>query len=318
MRRVREVLQVLHMDNEDMVWRCVHHFNRLYWHRRQRPGFRRSVHKENVALAAAVWKQMVLLRMPRPVAHVVKLCGLDGAGPLLRVGDVLNFSKAEAGELEGWYEYEEAPPQDYLWTLCAYMSLPFWLPACASRLVETSRVSRILLGVNPVHIAAGCLVSVAGKFPRYSETVNASSVCHTLGCGVNAVKRVVARIPEYELDHGDLEELGQTWLASRVQLRMTTSATTVGGSLTVEFKKDKRRLLAAEKRRVQLERAEERKHASQKRWEHLKGLTTWLQSELAQSANGGATEAPAAVWGTPGGPGSADEGTAHVDESTGR
>lgn len=305
--RVRDVLQVLHMDSEDMVWRCVENYNRLYWWRRQRAGFKRTVHKENVALAAAIWKQMIRTGMPRPIQHVVRLCGLENGGPLLRVKWVLNFSKEEEEELVGWYEYEEAPPQDYLWTLCAYLSLPFWLPACAAQLLVDCKVRRELRGGNPVHIAAGCLVSVAGKFGgMFDGEVGFDSVCSTLGCSVKPVQRVVDRIPAYELEFEQgVEEVGYRWLmlrgrsrikASQVKPRLVEVKKEAGGGggeedkkswneagVRVEFRKSERMRLAEEKRKVYRERVAQRKHASEKRWKHLTQLTSWLQGELGKN-----------------------------------
>ena len=313
--RVRDVLQVLHMDNEDMMWRCVENFCRLYWWRRQRPGFKRCMHKENVALATAIWKQMVRMGMPRPIQHVVKLCGLENGGSLFRVKSVLCFNKKEEIELTGWYEYEEAPPQDYLWTLCAYLSLPFWLPACAAQLLVNTRVGSELRGSNPVHIAAGCLVSVSSKFDMFKGEVNFEIVCSALGCGVKPVKRVVDRIPPYELEFEcGVDEVGHNWLmrrgrdvrASQVRPRLLMDVVKKEEEVTtmteeemewklgvrVEFKKSERQRLVEEKRRIYKERAAQRKHASQERWKHLTGLTTWLQGELAKNSDDFKTQTP--------------------------
>ncbi len=83
------------MDSKDMVNRCQENFDRIYGLRRTRKGFRKSEFKENVAVAASILRQMVLLRMPRPPEHVATLCGLESASPLLRVDALLNFSKEE-------------------------------------------------------------------------------------------------------------------------------------------------------------------------------------------------------------------------------
>lgn len=297
--RVRDVLQVLHMDNEEMVQRCVENFNRLYWWRKQRVGFRRSVYKENVALATAIWKQMIRQRMPRPISHLANLCGLDRPGPLLKAGKILNFNAKEEMELKGWYEYEEAPPQDYLWTLCAYMSLPFWLPACAAQLATAHEVEERLSGVNPVHLAAGCLVSVGAKFQAYANLTRVHAVCETLGCSIKPVRKVIQKMPEFELDfENEMEEVGQNWLvqrsikgkASDMKVRVKQDEEQCKGiGVRVEFKKSKRQELL-ERRRLEIqERAKERRDASQKRWQHLTTLTSWLQGELAKDPYGSQT-----------------------------
>lgn len=297
--RVRDVLQVLHMDNnEQLVARCVENFNRIYWWRGQRAGFRRSQYKENVALATSVWRQLVKLRMPRPILHVVRLCGLDSGGPLLRAKKILNFSEREGRELSGWYEYEEAAPQDYLWTLCGYLSLPFWLPACAAQLSSSNKVGQRLSGINPVHLAAGCLVSVGGKFNEYKNLLGVETVCTTLGCSVKPVKRVVDQIPDYEIEfEREMEEVGHNWLmqrgikASKIKLsikeeRETTSRARSSLGIKVEFKKKKREAILKRKKQLMEERLKQKHDASQQRWQHLTALTSWLQTELGKGGHG--------------------------------
>lgn len=95
--QVQDILQMLHMDNEDTVHKCVDIFIHIYWIRRR--GFRRSEYKERVALAVSIIKQLVRQRMPRPPLHLAHLCGLTSLSPVLRPEVVLNFSaQEEVGE----------------------------------------------------------------------------------------------------------------------------------------------------------------------------------------------------------------------------
>lgn len=138
-----------------------------------------------------------------------------------------------------------------------------------------------LFGTNPVHVAAGVLLSAAAKFGRqFSETVDIKNVCDALGCSIKPVRKVLNAIPKYEFEckSKSIETVGEEWLRSRIVEKASnikchvkaTIFTVEKSSVRPQFKKSKREELLEEKERLQLKRMQDRNYAAfQRRWQCL-------------------------------------------------
>ncbi len=177
----------------------------------------------------------------------------------------------------------EAAPEDYLWTLCAYMSLPFWLPACAEKIMLSTEARFRLFGTKPVHLAAAVLVSAASCFTKYRDSVTAAAVAKTLGCCARSVQRVVAMIPHYELQFtGPISDVEHRWLVKSGQRTVNVMPSSVACrasdnsdrqllrrshsdmGISIKFKrKSKRQQMAEEKRRIIAERVRQQQKEQQ-------------------------------------------------------
>ena len=313
------MLEKIGMDNECVIGHCCDNFKILYWLRCGKK-FRRSSFRENVALATSVFKQLVRLGVPRPPSHIADLCGLYSSSVFFHVEKILRIEGREKvksvhlylgffislknvivvhflqEEIRGWFEHKEPRPQDYLWTLCACLYLPYWLPASAEQLMVAANVRWVLFGTNPVHVAAGVLLSAAAKFgQRFSESVNIKTVCSTLGCSVKPVRKVIRAMPEYEFEcDKSLEEIGENWVerkmlekASNIKCNVKTDMyyTPASSGIRPQFKKSKREELLEHKRQVQLKRMQDRNYAAfQRRWQHLLVQADWTPAATSPTA----------------------------------
>ena len=196
-RKVSEVLELFHLNNQHVRERTLEDYKAVYRDRPARRGFRKSEAKDRLALAFAVCRQLNRLGAPRPPAQVAAACGVEDPGSLLRVGKLLNMSREEIRS--GLGDLPDALPEDYVDLLCANLHLPRRLGCLARSLMQTARVRWLMYGRNPGHIAGGTLHSALVKLGESRPEELAARIAEALDCQPACILSISSSLPAYEV-----------------------------------------------------------------------------------------------------------------------
>ena len=203
--KIRAKLQHFQADNEYMVERVLHRFNRIYGHRKQRPGFRKDRNKEAVALAFAIHNTFCMEKAPRPPQFITKICGFESDGDLLQVPAILNMSEEEMKSMRREdYECSYAQPQDYIHTLCQFLGLNMYTANITHYLIKDWEW--LVFGKYPRVIAASVLSIVLDHRSLQEEPGKASvtdeMICEALHCTLDSVKRLKRELRKKHFPNG--------------------------------------------------------------------------------------------------------------------
>lgn len=181
---IRGYLDQFNLDNEFVLQRVLHNYEKIYGNRTVKPGFRKTEYKHRTALAFSLCNVLSREKMPRPIQYIVELFGLDTSRALLDIPRALNFGAEEHRALPlRQYELQDSYPQDYIDVLCAHLRLPFKIATAAREKSEEVRWK--FYGHHPTVIAGAALQEVLASTPHSSELDR--EICLGLGCQQKAV-----------------------------------------------------------------------------------------------------------------------------------
>ncbi len=189
------VLDVLRSDCHRVRQTAARLYWKIYGGRPEAPskGFRRSRHKERVAVAFAVCNTLAEEGMPRPVRYVTELCGLTSALPLLHLTKSLRLGEDEiSGMTPSEHTLLEPSPQEYVDTFCAHLGIPFHVAGLIRERV--GRLQWELFGRSPSVLVAAAATAVLRELGELSPE-RSRTLCSELDCSPETVEHCLRSRP---------------------------------------------------------------------------------------------------------------------------
>ena len=192
-KEIMHALSILQLDCDTNVSQALSIYHRVYGaedeHRH------RSQSKQKLAVAFAIFRTLAEIGSPRPPEYVASICGLENARQLIRAEDILrgsgscrgssSSSSSSSSDDESIY----SPPQDYVDTVCAELSIPF--SKATEIRDEAERMEWVLYGRTPTVITAASIQKQLADEGTLTPQLRAA-ICDLLNCGQRAVDRAVA------------------------------------------------------------------------------------------------------------------------------
>jgi len=194
---LRDILDVLKLDNGCLVYKIMKNYTLIYGRRKNRPGFRRSKIKRAVAMAFSICNVLAKEHCPRPVQYITGLCGVSNPKLLLNIPHSLKLNELELNRIGSeYYELEHSRPQDFVDVLCAYLRIPFHIASQLYTYVQ--RVEWDMYGKQPPVIVAAVMQKVLAEL-NMLEKGHAEYICEHLNCKQKAVTSAMKEINLSEL-----------------------------------------------------------------------------------------------------------------------
>lgn len=193
--RILDALAAFHMDQASLAEKVLKNYKQLYCDRKPRPGFRKTIAKDRLALAVSISRQLNLCGAIRLPSEVADVCGVEKSSDLLHADVILNLNSEEK-DME-IHKFVDAKPEDYARLICSHMELPRRLGVVAERFLRCVKAK--FFGSNPVHIAGAAYYSLMTKLGENPQQT-ARVISDHLDCRKNVLLNIAKKFPEYDLE----------------------------------------------------------------------------------------------------------------------
>lgn len=199
-RKIEEFTSSFHISADTVLDDMVNNYNQIYGDRKNGKGFRKNELKDRSAIAFSMCNVLNTHKIPRPHGFIASVCGVSTQS-MLNVTKVLNLTSEDTKNIkQKYHKLAYAPPQDYVHTLCAYLSIPFQLANFIHDKVK--ELEWKLYGHYPEVIIAAVTCSVLEKCGEPYPPNLPDKIFEALDCIPSTVKKVMKKIPDYYIPTG--------------------------------------------------------------------------------------------------------------------
>ncbi len=195
--KIRDVLSIFHLDNENTVEKVLNNYKTLYCDRQPRRGFKKTETKDRLALAVSICRQITMNGSARMPSEIADVCGVERASDLLNADKILNLNREEMRK--GAHRFIDAKPEDYARLITANLELPRRLGRVAERFIKAVKMKRHLCGKKPQFIAGGVIHSLLVRVGWHTDLA-CKMLIRYIDCSKNSILNISHKLPEYDLE----------------------------------------------------------------------------------------------------------------------
>ncbi len=195
--KIREVLSVFFLDNENTVEKVLSNYKTLYCNRQPRRGFKKTEAKDRLALAVSICRQITLNGAARLPSEIATVCGVERTSDLLNADKILNLNREE--RLENKHKFIDAKPEDYARLITANLELPRRMGRVAERFIKAVKLKKHICGKKPQFIAGGIIFSLLVRLGWQSDHV-CKILTEYIDCTKSSILNISQKLPEYDLE----------------------------------------------------------------------------------------------------------------------
>lgn len=195
--KIRDILSVFFLDNENTVEKVLSNYKTLYCDRQQRRGFKKTEAKDRLALAVSICRQITLNGAARLPSEVATVCGVERSSDLLNADKILNLNKEE--RMKNKHKFIDAKPEDYARLITANLELPRRMGRVAERFIKAVKLKKHICGKKPQFIAGGVIYSLLVRLGWQADHT-CKILTEYIDCTKSSILKISHNLPEYDLE----------------------------------------------------------------------------------------------------------------------